>query len=223
MKIVIAANHSRYYKVFKKLNKELTHEVYWIGKEEDLTKEFLDRINPRYVFFLHWSTYIHEEIFLNYECVIFHMTDLPFGRGRCPMQNLVARGIYETKMTALKCQKEIDSGPVYLKRHFSLYGSAEEIYFRASKLILEMILTILDNNPVPIKQVGEPVYFQLRKPEEGNLSKLTSLEKIFDYIRMLDAEGYPNAFIDVGEFRYEFERAVFKNNHLHADVKIRKI
>jgi len=33
------------------------------------------------------------------------------------------------------------------------------------------------------------------------------LEKIYDYIRMLDAEGYPGAFIKFRKYKLEFSRA----------------
>ena len=32
-----------------------------------------------------------QEIHENYKCIIFHMTDLPFGRGGSPLQNLISR------------------------------------------------------------------------------------------------------------------------------------
>jgi methionyl-tRNA formyltransferase len=37
---------------------------------------------------------------------------------------------------------------------------------------------------------------------------------------MLDAEGYPRAFIEFGPFRVEFTRALLKKNILMAKVKI---
>ncbi len=51
--------------------------------------------------------------FFNFNCVVFHMTDLPFGRGGSPLQNLISRGIYKTKISAIKVVKEIDAGPIY--------------------------------------------------------------------------------------------------------------
>jgi len=52
--------------------------------KEDLTYERVKNFNPRYVFFPHWSWMIPKKIYDNFECVVFHMTDLPFGR----VQNL---------------------------------------------------------------------------------------------------------------------------------------
>lgn len=45
-------------------------------------------------------------------------------------------------------------------------------------------------------QEGDPVVFKRRKPEQSDMSGLEKLEEIFDYIRMLDADGYPHAYIE---------------------------
>ena len=191
-----------------------------ISSPAELTIGHLTELNPRYVFFPHWSHHIPADVFQNFECVIFHMTDLPFGRGGSPLQNLIALGIYETQISALKCVEEVDAGPIYLGRSLSLHGAAEEIYLRASKIIENMIVEIIKTNPQPIAQVGEPTFFKRRKPEQGNLLDAESLEQAFDLIRMLDADGYPSAFINVGNLRLEFTRASRKAGKLIADVKI---
>lgn len=191
-----------------------------ISNSAELTVERLTELSPRYVFFPHWSHRIPADVFQNFECVIFHMTDLPFGRGGSPLQNLIARGIYETQISALKCVEEVDAGHIYLKRPLSLHGAAEEIYLRASEIVENMIVEILKTNPQPIAQVGEPTFFKRRRPEQGNLLDAESLEQAFDLIRMLDADGYPNAFVNVGSLRLEFTRASRKAGSLIADVRI---
>ena len=185
-----------------------------------ISLEYLEKIKPKYIFFPHWSHRISKEVHDRFECIVFHMTDLPFGRGGSPLQNLIARGIYETKISALKCVEEIDAGPIYLKRHFSLHGAAEEIYIRASKIIEEMIVEIIDDSLVPNAQTGDPIYFQRRKPEQGNLLEAKSVEELFDLIRMLDAEGYPHAFMNIKGKRLEFSRAKLSPDGILADVKI---
>lgn len=191
-----------------------------LTRPEELTIETLERLRPQYVFFPHWSHRIPEYVYNHFKCVIFHMTDLPFGRGGSPLQNLIARGLYETKISALRCVEEMDAGPIYLKKPFSLYGSAEEIFLRASGVIEDMIVEILEKLPGPVPQEGAPTVFKRRKPEESNLSAVQSLEQIFDLIRMLDAEGYPNAFLNFGPYKLEFTRASRKTDHVVADVRI---
>lgn len=217
---VIAASRKEYKSFSDKLSTLTGADFVPIGSCEELTIERLRVLNPRYVFFPHWSYIIPQEIFDAYECVIFHMTDVPFGRGGSPLQNLIARGIYHTKISALRCVAELDAGPVYYKRDLCLNGNAEEIYRRASQVICEMIVEIVKAQPIPQNQKGEVVSFRRRTPEESNIGKLTNLEQVFDYIRMLDAEGYPKAFLETEHHRFEFERGSLKDECIHADVKI---
>jgi methionyl-tRNA formyltransferase len=148
------------------------------------------------------------------------MTDVPFGRGGSPLQNLIVRGFAETKISAIRCVAEIDAGPVYMKRPLSLLGSAEEIFVRAADVIEEMILEMVSNEPEPVPQQGEPVYFERRRPEQGALDLFPTLTQAFDAIRMLDAPGYPPAFADVGPFRLELTKAHRDEDFIEAKVRI---
>ena len=220
MVCIIASNKKWNVGLPKSLSAYAGHDFVYIEKKEDLSFKALDKIKPRYVFLPHWSFIVPKNVYENYECIIFHMTDVPFGRGGSPLQNLISRGIYETKISALRCVKELDAGPVYLKRPLSLYGSAVEIYLRASEIIEEMICQIIQEQPVPVEQKGEITCFSRRKPEQSDIAELTSLKQVFDYIRMLDANGYPRAFLETEHFRFEFERAALKGGQVIADVKI---
>ncbi|MFS2813028.1 hypothetical protein [Bacteroides uniformis] len=216
----------------KSWNKELVsylqstmpqYAFYLISQKEDFTVERIGSISPVKIFIPHWSYIIPSAIFERYECIVFHMTDLPYGRGGSPLQNLIVRGLTATKLSALRVEAGLDTGPVYLKMDLSLSGTAEEIFVRANKLVGKMIVEIIQNNLQPVPQEGDPVVFKRRKPEQSDMSGLEKLEEIFDYIRMLDADGYPHAYIEKGEFRYEFTRASIKaDGSIVADVKITK-
>lgn len=150
------------------------------------------------------------------------MTDVPYGRGGSPLQNLIVRGHKDTRLTALRMVREMDAGPVYVKRDLSLKGSAADIYERAGELSFEIIQWIIGNQPEPEPQSGEPVVFKRRKPEQSILPRSGSLEGLYDHVRMLDAPTYPLAFIDYGEFVIEFSDARVEGRELNASVKIRK-
>lgn len=177
---------------------------------------------PRYIFFLHWSTLVPVEIIEKYECVCFHMTNVPYGRGGSPLQNLIAAGQTETMVSALRMEKELDAGPVYGKRPMSLAGRAEEIYLRAGDVCWEMIQWMVADEPTPAPQQGEATGFRRRTPEQSELPGQGYLHGLFDHIRMLDAPGYPLAFIQYGDFRLEFSHAELDGNELRARVSIRK-
>jgi len=189
------------------------YRVFLITDKKDFTRKSIQKINPRYIFFPHWSWVISDEICKNFECVVFHMTDVPFGRGGSPLQNLVKRGIRKTKISALKVERRLDAGPVYLKRSLSLHGSAEDIYRRASQIVFsDMIPHLLKYKPMPHPQQGKVVIFERLRPEESNIPANIDLEGIYDYIRMLDAEGYPHAFLEVQRLRLESKDTKKRHN-----------
>jgi len=193
-----------------------------ISEPASLTLEMLHALAPRCVFFPHWSWIVPQEILDAHECVCFHMTDLPYGRGGSPLQNLIARGHAETKVTALRMTGELDAGPIYMKRPLSLAGSAAEIYRRAAVIVFDMIEEIVRDCPEPTPQEGTPTLFRRRRPQESALPVEGSMEQLYDHIRMLDAPGYPHAFLDHGAFRLEFRNAERNDDSLAATVTIRK-
>lgn len=222
-KIIIATIKSWNIKNAIDLKKKLRNEfeIKVIKKKESLTYENIAKINPEFIFFPHWSWIIPSEIYNNFECIVFHMTDLPFGRGGTPLQNLILRGIKKTKISAIKVIKELDAGPIYIKRPLSLTGSAEEIYKKASKIIFEdMIPYLLTNKVTPKPQKGNIVIFRRRTPEDSRIPEDLTFDRVYDYIRMLDAEGYPAAFLETKNLKFEFKNAVKKNKHIEAKIYI---
>jgi methionyl-tRNA formyltransferase len=195
----------------------------FINEREDFNIRKLESIMPDKIFIPHWSYIIPDEIFEKYECVVFHMTDLPYGRGGSPLQNLILLGKEKTKISALKVVKELDAGPIYLKKDLNLDGTAEEIFIRANSIIKLMIIEILEKNLEPKEQKGNVVHFKRRKPKDSNLVDLNELKDIYDHIRMLDADGYPKAFIESKYFKFEFSNASLKKGEeIKAEIKIIK-
>ena len=149
------------------------------------------------------------------------MTDLPFGRGGSPLQNLIIRGFNKTKISAIKVQTEIDAGPVYMKEDVSLEGNATEIFERISKIVFEkMIPCFFKEELEPVEQQGKPEYFKRRTLEESELNADMKISEIYNYIRMLDAEGYSNAFLNFGRYKLSFKNAKLCNGEILAEVRI---
>ncbi len=197
------------------------HEVLIVTQKEELTYEAVCQFAPDYILLPHWSYYIVPQITDQWECVVFHMTDLPYGRGGSPLQNLIVRGHKETKISAIKVTEVLDGGPIYMKKPLSLEGSAHEIFERCADIIFEeMIPCFLKEKIIPIPQEGEPVLFRRRKSQEGELLPEMSLETFYDYIRMLDAEGYPRAFLDYGPYRLCFEAAQLAEDGSTLEAKV---
>jgi len=150
------------------------------------------------------------------------MTDLPYGRGGSPLQNLIIKGHKVTKITALKMAQELDTGDIYHKVSLDLLGSAQEIFIEAANKAYELIKFIVENNPAPQPQEGEVVNFNRRKPSQSEIPKDITFDNIYDYVRMLDADTYPAAYIDFGGFRLLFKKAKLDNGKLTMEVDVKK-
>jgi len=139
------------------------------SRKEDLTFERLEELNPKYVFITFWSWYIPAEIYESWQVIIFHSSDVPFGRGGSPIQNLLIRDHKSTMISALKCAKELDAGPVYMKIALDIsQGTSEEIYDKIDRLIRNyMIPYLLAENPRPVPQRGQATYFKRWNPQNA--------------------------------------------------------
>lgn len=179
-----------------------------------------------HVFVTHFSSRIDtREVAPKAKWIGFHLGDLPKGRGGSPLQNLRVRGVTETLLTAFQMTDKFDAGPIYLKRSIYIGGAAEEVYVRAMRLAGEMASEIVKRNLKPKPQVGKATVFKRRTPAESflDLSATKDLDTVHNFVSMLDAEGYPQAFVDVGPYRLYFSRSSRRAGHIKADVKICKI
>lgn len=191
----------------------------WVDSPAALDQALLNA-TPRYIFFIHWSWIVPSRVWETNECVCFHMTDVPYGRGGSPLQNLICAGHKQTKLTALRMVAQVDAGPVYAKCPLPLVGSAQEIYVKAGELSVETIRWMIATQPVPVAQSGTVVHFERRTPDQSELPGGMEVDRIYDFIRMLDAEGYPHAFLEANGYRLEFRNAQVDGSKVKADVSI---
>lgn len=220
MNYIIASGRPWNANMARSLSKRLSSSFELITKKEELTLDYLNDKHPDMIFLPHWSYKVPVEVFETFPCVIFHMTDVPYGRGGSPLQNLIAHGHIETMISALTCVDAMDEGDVYLKRPLTLEGSAENIFSRASDIIEDMIVDIINCKPTPEPQQGIPTTFKRRTPAQSQIPGDGEIKEIYDHIRMLDASGYPTAYIEHGKFRLEFNQASNEGNTVRANVTI---
>jgi len=227
MNIIIAGQH-----IWSKMgynrcvNNYKKNNYYYCETLEELQATLGNVANIQYIFFTHWSDFVPSDITSKYECVCFHPTALPFGRGGTPLQNLIIRGIYDTKITAFRMTDDIDAGPIYLQVDINIEtGTARWIYNKISDIIYNMIHVIIQLNIQPHPQQGEPVYFKRRTPKDSEfeMGDMESFSDIYDFIRMLDASGYPPAYIEIGGYRISFLDPELSDTSVCAYVEIEKI
>ena len=100
---------------------------------------------------------------------------------------------------------KIDSGDVITKKNLSLRGSAQEIYERSSKIIFKIILKIIKMKKITsYKQKGKIVKFKRLKNNSNISSKIKNIDEVYNHIRMLDADSYKKAYLDIEKIRITF-------------------
>tara|TARA_Y100000591_G_C21671504_1_gene613174 strand:- start:76 stop:744 length:669 start_codon:yes stop_codon:yes gene_type:complete len=203
---------------FKNLSKKI--KVF-----QKIEKYKINKINPKIIFFIHWSKLIPKNIYENYTCIQFHLADLPKGRGGSPIQNQILINIKKTQISAFRVEKELDSGPICAKQNFFLNGNLESILKKMEIKSINIVKKLIKKKKIIFKkQIGKPTFFKRRKPEESeiNISKIKTINKMYDFLRMLDAPDYPSAFIKLKEFKITFNDIKKKHNIIKAKVKIIK-
>lgn len=220
--IGIASSRRWHQAAFDEIEKRIGKPILRITNTAELNTAHLREHDIEKIFFLHWSSIIPAEIHRSFECIIFHMTALPYGRGGSPLQNLIVRGHKRTAVTAFRCDDGIDSGPIYLQYPLDLDGPARRIFERATEVMLGLVEVIVREKPVSVPQQGTPEVFIRRRPEESNLELATDADRAYDLIRMMDAEGYPHAFLETATLRLEFTDAVRDGDECRATVTVKK-
>ena len=218
MKFIIITKKKWDLNNFKNLNKNI-----FVFDKINLIK--IKKINPKIIFFIHWSKYIQDFLFNKYLCIQFHSSNLPKGRGGSPIQNQILSNIKKTKISAFKVSQKLDSGPICLQYNLSLKGSALDILKRIENKSIQMIKKIINIKNLNFKkQKGKPSLFKRRMPSESiiNLYKTTTINKLYDFLRMLDAPCYPKAYVKLNKFKFMFNDIKLNKRKINAKVEIIK-
>ncbi|MDC0233050.1 hypothetical protein OAJ95_03880 [Pelagibacteraceae bacterium] len=190
------------------------------------SKDELNKITKKYsintIYIIHWNYKISNYFLNKYNCVSFHMTDLPYGRGGSPLQNLIIRGHRSSILSAFITSSIMDGGDILIKKKFSLNGSAIDILKRVSNLAFKMINILETKKIIPIKQKGLITKFKRRNSQMSKIKPSYSIDKIYDFIRMLDAPIYQKAFIQNQNYIIEFSQVKKYKNQLSCKAIIKK-
>ena len=191
-----------------------------IKTKNELNLELLEKINPRYIFFPHWNWKVDSEIFERHECVVFHTAPLPFGRGGSPIQNLILRNIEKTPVCALRMTEILDGGPIYDSIEVTLDGTITEIFSKIAVCVEKLIIKICQENIEPKEQSGAVVTFNRLTYADNELKSEYSIKELYDRIRMVDGEGYKNAYINFGDYKIDITDSQIENNEIVAKIRL---
>ena len=218
-KILIISKKKWSKKNYKYLNKKKF--IYY----KNLNFKTIKKIKPKIIFFIHWSKKIERKIFKNFLCIQFHCSDLPKFRGGSPVQNQILKGLKKTKLTAFKVTNKLDTGDYCFKRNLSLNGSGSEIYKRLEKKAIHIIKILSKKKYIKFyKQKGLPTYYKRRIEKESYMRyyEFKKLENVYNFIRMLDAQDYPKAFLKLNNFKISFMKAKKSKKKIIGEYIIEK-
>ena len=194
-----------------------------IRDRKELTYKKVLQINPDFIMFPHWSYIVPQNIVSNFKCICFHSSPLPYGRGGSPIQNMIKRGYKNTEVCSLLMEKELDTGPIYLRSKVKLSGSLDEILLRIYEAVANQIKVIKNKKIIPKVQTGKEYIFKRLNTKDNQVNFKDSMEKIYDQIRMLDSSIYPSAFLGSGNHFINFKNARLKDKDtLVAEVIIKR-
>lgn len=178
---------------------------------------FLEAYSPSWVFFFHWSKMVSASIYEKYRCVGFHTSNLPEGRGGSPMQNQIISGVMMSRLNAIQLTDVVDAGDVYAFEPVTLQGTATDIWFMLADAAGSLMRNVVCNNPKPTPQRCLLPASQRIKDNSLDMGTLDVYD-VFRQIQMVDGEGYPSAYIDVGKYRISFDRAQLKGDSVLCDA-----
>ena len=125
-----------------------------------------------------------------------------------------------SRVNLLQMTSALDGGSVYCSKEITLQGNLTDIWMGIAATAAELISQCVDENPTPQEQEGTPVIYKRKTNNEIQFDETRGISYVYDQIRMLDADGYPSAYLEINGYRFEFSRAKIDNEEIIADVKI---
>ena len=205
---------------FNKLSHLLGPEkIKWVKDDGELSFA-LDQ-KPEWVFFFHWSSKVAASVFENNKCVVLHTSNLPEGRGGSPIQNQVRKGVVSSRINLIQMVESFDSGDIYLSKDVTLQGNALDIWMMIADQGAELVKKCVREEPVPVPQSTPEGPTFKRIKNNDILFDLDEIVDVYKEIQMVDAPGYPDAFIKIGKYTIQFSRPkMTSSNELLCDARI---
>ena len=216
--VFVSKDNSWSNRLYKELKED--NSIQWTRISKNVYDK-IHEIDPDWVFFFHWSHIVPREVYEKNKCVVIHTSNLPDGKGGSPLQNQIIDGIIKSKVNLISMVEQLDAGPVYCSQDITLQGSLFDIWMCISTVAHALIKKCIKDNLSPIQQTGHGKQYKRRKDNSLPIDT-EELYDIYRHVQMLDAEGYPNSNLKVGNFIFSFSRAKHCGEEILCDVKIRK-
>ena len=101
-----------------------------------------------------------------------------------------------------------------------LGGTIAEIFSKIAVCVEKLIIKICQENMEPQKQNGAVVSFNRLTYADNELKSEYSIKELYDRIRMVDGEGYKNAYINFGDYKIDLTESQIQNNEIVAKIRL---
>ena len=145
--------------------------------------------------------------------MVLHASDLPTGRGWSPHVWDILAGKEELTLSLLVAEDKVDSGDIWAKHHFTvpkhaLYDEINDLLFQAEVELMDHAIDLVEQGEAPKPQDDRsPSYHPRRTPADSELDSSSTLESVFNQLRVADPDRFPAFFRMHG---HDFELTVKK-------------
>jgi methionyl-tRNA formyltransferase len=194
------------------------------GMNDPQLGEWIESLNFDYIVVIGWYHMIPRNWIRQYICLGIHASLLPNYRGGAPLVWAILNGENETGVTLFQMDQGVDTGPVIAQIRIPISNDEDisTLMDKVTKQTIFLCMEVLPNVGIPKHQGSNELtsgsHFPQRKPENGKIEGLRSLEELSRFIRA-QTHPYPGAYLENGDTRlYLWKCRSLKSNNLVADI-----
>ena len=157
--------------------------------------------------------------------MLFHSSNLPYGKGWAPIYHAIASGQKYYTITGLFAAEDVDSGNIIVKARFRIKDNYIAEYIRAwdneiSIILIKKILQRFGKNKIIGKKQIERGNFNTRRyPEQSEISIDSKFKKIISHLRACE-KNHP-AFFFYKKTKYIVNIQPIDRPKFPSDLKIK--
>lgn len=221
----VAENVSGYVDLGKMANEQKVNFQYFKYINTDEVVQFVEDCGPDYIFVVGLSQLVKEPLLSlpSLECIGFHPTKLPKGRGRGAVAWLIL-GKAPGAATFFQMGKGMDDGPILAQKEFEV--SEEDYAQDVIDKIIEQIGDCLDELLPKMKSGSlkaveqdhsQATYLGKRNPEDGWIDWSNSASEIARLVRAV-SKPLPGAYSFINGQKINIYKASVEDNPNHVGV-----
>lgn len=132
--------------------------------------------------------------------LVVHASDLPRGRGWCPLTWQILGGMNQIPVTLFEVAEAVDSEPIYkqMTLQFSGLELIDELRRAVMWATIDLCRSFVREYPAVIAtgipQQGEPTFYARRRPKDSVIDVEKSIHEQFNLLRTVDNVHYPAWF-----------------------------